>query len=533
MNEMVQSAQPLGFVRTADVISAMSVAADLALGLPAEHSARSCYIAIATARELGLSNDEQGELYYTSLLLDAGCTAWTSAFATYIMGDELAARQDLFFERNARNPFEVLAWLKQHMAADATFPVRAGHIIDFLLNGRERFREGFRNTCEVANRFADRLGMPPGVQHALRYVFEQWDGKGEPNGTAGPEIPITARIANAAIFLEARQRSHGRDASIHLARDRRNKAFDPRVVDAFLAATERSDFWPTLTGETVMDTVRALEPALPYRFVHQDKLLDVALYAADFADLKSRYTTGHARRVAVLAAEIARHMALSEDDVASVHLAGLLHDLGLVAIPSFVLEKPREALAPAEQEALRLHPYHAERILARVPVLGEVANIVGAHHERFDGQGFYRGLAGAHIPLGARILAVADTFDELTHEGPGRRALDDGAAMTQIQAEAGRAFEPAAVDALLASMSAAASLPRRRPTHRSWPAGLTDREVEVLRLAAKGLTSKQIANDLFVSRSTIRTHLEHIYAKIDVSTRAAATLFAVEHDLIP
>jgi HD-GYP domain-containing protein (c-di-GMP phosphodiesterase class II)/DNA-binding CsgD family transcriptional regulator len=533
MNEKVQSAQPQGFVRTADVISAMSVAADLALGLPAEHSARSCYIAIATARELGLSNDEQGELYYTALLLDAGCTAWTSAFATYILGDELAARQDLFFERNARNPFEIFAWLKQHMAADATFPVRAGHIIDFMLNGRERFREGFRNTCEVANRFADRLGMPPGVQHALGYVFEQWDGKGEPNRAAGQSIPITSRIANASIFLEARQRSHGRDAAIRLAKERRGNAFDPRVVDAFLAATERSNFWPTLTSDTVMDTVRSLEPELPYRFVREEKLLDVALFAADFADLKSRYTTGHARRVAVLAEEIARHMALSEDDVASVHLAGLLHDLGLVAIPSFVLEKPAEALAPAEREALRLHPYHAERILARVPVLGAVASIVGAHHERVDGQGYYRGLAGAHIALGARILAVADTFDELTHDGPGRQALDAGAAVTQIQAGAGSAFEPAVIDALLATEAAGAALPRRSSSRRSWPAGLTDREVDVLRLAAKGLTSKQMAADLFLSSSTVRTHLEHIYSKINVSTRAAATLFAVEHDLIP
>jgi HD-GYP domain-containing protein (c-di-GMP phosphodiesterase class II)/DNA-binding CsgD family transcriptional regulator len=533
MNAHVQSAQPPGYVRTADVIAAMSIAADLALGLPAEHSARACYIAIATAQELGLSNDEQGELYYTSLLLDAGCTAWTSAFASYIMGDEIAARQDLFFERNARSPLEVFGWLRQYMAADAAFPVRAGHIIDFLLNGRERFREGFRNTCEVANRFADRLGMPPGVQHALRYVFEQWDGKGEPSGAAGQSIPITARIAHAAIFLETCQRSHGREAAIRLAQERRGKAFDPRVVDAFLAATERSNFWETLTSDSVMDTVRSLEPALPYRFVHEDKLLDVALYAADFADLKSRYTVGHARRVAALAEEIARQMSLSEDDVASVHLAGLLHDLGLVAIPSFVLDKPADALAPAEREALRLHPYHAERILARVPVLGSIASIVGAHHERLDGQGFFRGLAGAHIPLGARILAVADAFDELTHEGPGRPALDAAAAVTQIQADAGRAFEPAAIDALLATTAAAAVIPRRSSSQRSWPAGLTDREVEVLRLAAKGLTSKQMASDLFLSPSTIRTHLEHIYAKINVSTRAAATLFAVEHDLIP
>jgi HD-GYP domain-containing protein (c-di-GMP phosphodiesterase class II)/DNA-binding CsgD family transcriptional regulator len=523
---------PAGYVRTADVISALSVAADLALGLPAEHSARTCYIATEIGRLLGVTTEQQGELYYTALLLDAGCTAYASTFADYLLGDEMHARQELFFNRDVSNPLDVFDWMRRFVAADAALPIRAGRIMEFLLHGREMLREGFHNTCEVSNRFAGRLGMPPTIQHALLYVFEQWDGNGLPSGTRGDAIPATARVANAAFYLEIAQASRGRDAALRLARDRRGKAFDPQIVDAFIALAEKPDFWETLGRETVLDTVRALEPVLPYRFIHEEKLLDVALFAADFADVKSRYTVGHSRRVADIAAGMASSMSLPEAEVRCIHLAALFHDLGLVAVPSFVLEKPRESLASSEWEAIRLHPYHAERILSRVPVLREIARVVGAHHERVDGQGYYRGLAGSRIPLGARILAVADTFDELTHDGPGRPAQDVATAVARMHDEVGRAFDPDAFAALLDGEMIDPGIPRGEIPHQRWPAGLTDREVEVLRLAAKGLTRKKMADALFVSPSTVRSHLEHIYAKIGVSTRAAATLFAVEHDLI-
>ena len=162
----------------------------------------------------------------------------------------------------------------------------------------------------------------------------------------------------------------------------------------------------------------------------------------------------------------------------------------------------------------------------------DVANVVGAHHERVDGQGYYRGLTGARIPLGARILAVADAFDELTHDGPGRPARDVATAVAEMRDEVGRVFDSDAFAALLDGEMVGSGIPRDEIPRQAWPAGLTDREVEVLRLAATGLTRKQMASALFVSPSTVRSHLEHIYAKIGVSTRAAATLFAVEHDLI-
>lgn len=519
---------PEGYLRTVDLIAALSIAADLTLGLAAEHSARSCYIAIQMGCELGLAPEQLGELYYTALLLDAGCTAWASTFASYVIGDEVNARQELLFYRDSRDPLQVFDWARRFMAAGSPLPVRVAHLADFLFHGREFFQEGFRNTCEVSCRFAQRLGMPRPVQHALLYVFEHWDGQGMPAGVSGDKIPAAARIAHAAVFLEISHRAYGRDRALRLAMERRGKEFDPDVVDAFVSVSRSGSFWKALEGETVLDTVRSLEPETPIRFIRQEKLLDVALFASDFADMKSRYTIGHGRRVTTLAKEMGRHLALDERETQRIQFTGLLHDLGMVAIPSFVLEKPRSTLTQAEREALRLHPYHAERIISRVPILEPLAAAVGAHHERLDGRGYYRGLAGSRIPLGARIIAVADTFDDLTHEGPGEEPLEMEEACKQMREEVGPGFDPKVFSALLSALGA----DDRTVPRDGWPAGLTTREVEVLRLAARGLTRKQIADAIVVSESTVRTHLEHIYGKIGVSTRAAATLFAVEHDLV-
>jgi DNA-binding CsgD family transcriptional regulator len=243
---------------------------------------------------------------------------------------------------------------------------------------------------------------------------------------------------------------------------------------------------------------------------------------------------GHSRRVADLAGRIARRMLLPQDAVTLIHRAALVHDVGLVAVPSFILDQPREELTPVEWERLRLHPYHAERILARVPALAPLARLVAAHHERLDGQGYYRGLAGAEIPQGARIIAVADQFDELTHDTAGGPGYDPEEALQQMRGEVGRGLCPDAFQSLAEELGAPGLPPlaSRKGHPREWPASLTDREVEILRLLAKGMSRRQMADRLVLSEHTVRHHLEHIYDKIGISTRVAATLFAVEHDLL-
>jgi len=524
----------LSQLRTADLLGALSLAADLAVGLPEEHAVRACYIGMHIAERLGLSADQRAALYYAELLMDAGCTAWTSQLAVAIVGDEIVARRAFVYRGDDRNPFDVLSWLKDYVGVEAPPPLRAARVLAFALHGRANAREAFRNTCEVAQRFAGRLGMPAEVQRALLSIFEQWDGHG-PHGARGEQIPLVSRIVYATSFIEAFHRIGGRAAALRLARRRRGSAFDPAVVDAFLAVSRGAAFWEGLEQESVWSTVLALEPVSSWRYVAPAQLEDVALAFADFADLKSAFSAGHSRRTADVSERMARRLALPAAETAHVRRAALLHDLGLVAVPSFTLEKPEAKRTAIERERLRLHPYHAERILASVPALAPAVPLIAAHHERIDGQGYYRGLSGSQIPLGARIIAVADRFDELTHAAPGHPAFDPRTALQQLRVEAGSNLCPQALGALddtLALGGPAAAAQRRQPP-RQWPAGLTDREVEILRLLARGASRRQVAQQLVLSEHTVRHHLEHIYNKVGVSTRVAATLFAVEHGLLP
>ena len=178
---------------------------------------------------------------------------------------------------------------------------------------------------------------------------------------------------------------------------------------------------------------------------------------------------------------------------------------------------------------MRLHPYHGERILARSPALASLAPIVGMHHERLDGSGYHRQATAERIPMTARILAAADVYEGLTQARAHRPAYAPSEAADRLafEAAAGR-LDAEAVEAVLA----AAGHDHAGPIRQGWPADLTDREVEVLRLVARGLSNREVAGRLFISPKTVGRHVEHIYQKLDVSSRAAAAIFAVRHDLL-
>jgi HD-GYP domain-containing protein (c-di-GMP phosphodiesterase class II) len=262
--------------------------------------------------------------------------------------------------------------------------------------------------------------------------------------------------------------------------------------------------------------------------VTEERFDDVAFAFADFIDLKSPYTATHSRRSAAIAERIAALMGSGEAERRQVKRTALIHDLGLVAVPSFSLNRPESKLSQAEREMIRLHPYHGERILERVGAMSAFTPAVGAHHERFDGAGFFRGLKGKDIPLAARIVSVADRLDELTHEKPDHEALDVEHAIKVLVGDSGSWFDPDIVYAIAGSLGAMPAT--ERPA--IWPAGLTDREVEVLRLAARGLTRREVGRSLGISENTVRHHLEHIYNKTGCSTRVSATLFAMENGLL-
>ena len=253
----------------------------------------------------------------------------------------------------------------------------------------------------------------------------------------------------------------------------------------------------------------------------------VAEVFGDLADLKSPCLTGHSRTVAALSSGAAVHLGLDGVTRADLENAGHLHDVGRVAVSSSIWDKPG-TLTTGEWELVRLHAYHSERVLAGSPALARLAPLVGRHHERLDGSGYHRGCTAGDLPLPARILAAADAYATITEPRPHRAALDRERAEARLLAEGREGRHD--VDAVRAVLSAAGH--RVTPQARSLPAGLSGREAEVLGLVARGLSNAEIADRLSISRRTAEHHVQHIYLKIGASSRAAATLFAVEHDLL-
>jgi len=378
--------------------------------------------------------------------------------------------------------------------------------------------------CEVAQRLAERLGFGHDVQIALGQVFERWDGKGVPRGLRREAIARSVRIVQLAQDAVVSHRLGGVDAAVARARQRAGGAYDPRVVEAFYREAARLLSDPE--DGSAWTAVLALEPGEQLE-LGPERLDEAIRAAADFADLKSPVLSGHSSGVAALASEAARRCRLPEQGVVAVRWAGFLHDLGRVGVTAAIWGKTGP-LSDAEWERVRLHPYYTERVLQRAPALAGPGALAAAHHERLDGSGYHRGSSAPQLPVAARLLAAADVYQALTEPRPHRPAASPEQAATDLHQEArvGR-LDP---DAVAAVVEAAGH--RVRAVRRTWPAGLTEREVEVLRLLARGCTVRQVAARLVVAPATADHHVRHIYGKLAVSTRAAATLFALQHNLL-
>jgi len=247
---------------------------------------------------------------------------------------------------------------------------------------------------------------------------------------------------------------------------------------------------------------------------------------ADLVDMKSPCLAGHSRGVASLACAAARAAGYPDDDVTVLRRAGLIHDLGRLGVSNAIWDKPGP-LTGAESERIRLHPYLTERMLARVGALSRSREIAARHHERLDGSGYPRGLTAASLTPPDRLLAAADAYHAMTEPRPHRAPLGPGQAARELRAEvAGGRLDSEAAEAVLAAAG------HRVPARRAWPGGLTAREAEVLGLLARGHSNRDIAHRLVITPKTAMNHVEHIYAKLGISSRAAATLYATQHGLM-
>jgi HD-GYP domain-containing protein (c-di-GMP phosphodiesterase class II) len=374
----------------------------------------------------------------------------------------------------------------------------------------------------AADDLARRLGLGEDVRQCLKESYERWDGRGA-FGAKGEQILLTSRLVQLCDVVTVYHRTWGVEAAIAVARERCGSQFDPALVDLFCG--DAPALFDELDQGMNWEAVLEAEPQLN-RLVPADQLDTVLEAISDFTDLKSPYTIGHSRGVADLAAAAARESGLPHELVRTVRRAGLVHDFGRLGISNAIWDK-RGPLTQAEMERVRLHPYLSERMLAFSTTLAPLGAIAVQHHERLDGSGYPRSLTGRALTPEGRLLAAADAYQAMTELRPHRAALppDEASALLRAEVKAGQ-LDGDAVDAVLRAAG------HRVGARRAWPAGLTTREIEVLRLVARGLSNKEIANHLSISRKTASNHVEHIYAKIGVSNRARASLFAARHGLM-
>jgi HD-GYP domain-containing protein (c-di-GMP phosphodiesterase class II) len=507
-------------VRLAELLAALSLAVDLGLGLPMEHVLRQTLIALRLAEAQHLSAAEREAIYYVSLLAWVGCAVDAHELAN-LFGDESAMMADSYQVNMTGLPAAM--FFARHLGAGSPPWRRAGLVGQFMLTGGRSVGKIMADHCRAAGQMAERLGFDAAVREPLLQAFERWDGKGSPGTARADQLSPAIRVVHLADIVEVFHRSGGVEAAVEVARSRSGTQFDPELVERFCAcADEVLDGIDEVAG---WDAVIAGEPGLERMLAAAE--LDAALETiADFADLKSAFTLGHSRGVAQLAGEAARALGLPDDNVTLVRRAGLVHDLGVIGVSSTIWNKTRP-LTESDRERVRTHPYLAERTLARAPALVGVGTLAALHHERLDGSGYPRGLTGDVIPAPARVLAAADVYHALTEPRPHRLAFSraDAEEILRDEVAAGRLDGPS----VTAVLAAAGHRTRKRT---DLPFGLTARELEVLEQLARGHANPEIARRLVVSRKTVGAHLEHIYAKLGVSTRTEAALFAMRHGLI-
>jgi HD-GYP domain-containing protein (c-di-GMP phosphodiesterase class II) len=400
-------------IALSELIGALSYALDMAEGEPPGHAKRSCLIGMRLADELGLDQLARSDLFYALLLKDAGCSANSARMAALFGADDQQAKRTSKLVDWAR-PFSAFLWSLRTVAPGGSLRARARRL-QVIHDEGEVTRSLMEARCERGAEIALTLGFSETTAEAIRALDEHWDGRGQPRGLRGDEIPPAARIVCLAQTVEVFVAKRGLDAAYAMAARRRGRWFDPVLVDALSACRGDAEFWASLADPDVSSV------APPDRvLVADDSQLDsIADAFAGVIDAKSPWTHRHSDRACAIAIGIATLLGFESTELRGLSRAALLHDIGKLAISSRILDSPGR-LTEAEFAKIKEHPLVTGRILDQVPGFSELSPVASAHHERLDGSGYPQGLTAPELTTPMRVLAVADVYEALTAARPYR-----------------------------------------------------------------------------------------------------------------
>ncbi|RQS27022.1 LuxR family transcriptional regulator [Burkholderia sp. Bp8992] len=480
-------------LRIFDSVKAIAFIGDLSMGQPTDHSLRTAWLGVRLADAAGLGASVCNTVREASLLRWSGCTANAPGFAE-VFGDDIAIRT-------------------------AMLENRAG-MAEAIESAGASMMKLARIHCEVSGEVAQILGLSTATETALRHIFAAWDGNGFPAQLAREQVPVAVPVVALAGDLEVLSRTYGVEPALGLIRQRADSRYPAHLVDT---TVRHAEAW---LAELARSSPAEFDIALATSDMQR---MTSAELIADIVDLKLPWMTGFSRAVATTAADC--HARLKPDDAGRslVYLAGLIHGIGRAAVPNDVWNLP--ATLPASAwEKVRLVPYWTERAGKQSGALSQAALLASLAYERLDGSGYFRGAHAPALTLEARVLAASVAWVALRSPRPWRAALPDDAATRLLRDEAANGRLCGEAVGVLTS----ASIPVARRVSRNAPAGagLSEREIDVLRVISRGASNKEAARELTISPSTVRTHVESVFRKLGCSTRAAATLKASSMGLI-
>ena len=512
--------------RRADFLMALAYATDLATGHSRDFALRSCVLSMRFADLLNLDDSIRRDVYHQALLRYIGCNADSHLLAA-AFGDEIALRRDL--QRidigNKSELAETIVRAITRTFADAPPAELAQAVERGLAEAMQVSVPILSGHCEVAKRIAERIGLSKETQENLGQLYERWDGRGLPRGLSGGAVKLPVRIVTLAQDAIALNEAHGFETMRAMISKRGDGAYEAELANLFVAHAE--SLLSGLDDPVDRETILSIEPH-PHAVLDEEACEEAYIAIADMIDMRMPFTFGHSRAVSALADAAGKRLALPASDIREVRWAAYTHDIGELAVPVSTWMR-RGAFTERETDAAKLHPYHGERALASLGREGTaIAALVLRHHERLDGSGYHRNARAPDLAPAARILAAAEAFQTAREARPHRPALSDAAAASKLRSAVREGKLCAeAVEAVLAS----AGQPGRRDDAERM-SGLTSREIEVLRLIAAGHTAKEAARRLEIAPKTADNHIQNLYSKIGVTTRAAAALYALERGLI-